>query len=50
MSTINYKGVFIHQFFLTGECTFLDLFENKKRKCVSLKSAKNQITRMLREK
>lgn len=41
-----YKGVYINCH--TSECNFRNMFTNKQEHCTSIKSAKNQITRMLK--
>lgn len=48
MFTLIYKGVYIHAYCDKPECRFFNLFTNKQEKCNSLKSARNQITRMLK--
>lgn len=49
MFQLIYKGVYINCYCHTSECNFRNMFTNTQEKCKSVKSARNQITRMLKK-
>ena len=50
MYTFCYKGVYVHAYINDERCNFFNLFTNKVVFCNSVQSAKNKITRMLKER